>query len=178
MARSQEIDLLPVLDQKNSWEREGKTVMIAMTGKRVAGLVAVADTVKEHAAPAIDQLRQMGLDIYMLTGDQRQTAEAIARQVGIENVIAQVLPDNKAQEIQKLKDAGKIVAMVGDGINDAPALAVAHVGMAMGTGTDVAMESAPLILNERGFNGNCFRHSPVPSDPEKNQTKSLLGFCL
>lgn len=146
LARSQEIDLLPVLEQKNHWEKEGKTVMVAMTGKRVAGLVAVADTVKEHAAQAISQLRQMGLDIYMLTGDQRPTAEAIARQVGIENVIAEVLPDNKAQEIQKLKDAGKIVAMVGDGINDAPALAVAHVGMAMGTGTDIAMESAPLIL--------------------------------
>jgi len=146
LARFQEIDLLPVLDQKNCWEKEGKTVMMAMTDKRVVGLIAVADTVKEHAAPAIAQLRQMGLDIYMLTGDQRQTAEAIARQVGIENVIAQVLPDNKAQEIQKLKDEGKIVAMVGDGINDAPALAVAHVGMAMGTGTDIAMESAPLIL--------------------------------
>lgn len=146
LARAQGIDLSPVMEQKNRWEKEGKTVMIAMTDKQAAGLIAVADTIKEEAALAISQLRQMGLDIYMLTGDQRQTAEAIARQAGIENVIAEVLPDHKAREIQKLKDIGRIVAMVGDGINDAPALAVAHVGMAMGTGTDIAKESAPIIL--------------------------------
>ncbi len=146
LAGSQKIDISAVAEQKNRWEKEGKTVMLVMTDKKVAGLIAVADTIKEHAASAIAQLRQTGLDIYMLTGDQRQTAETIARQAGIEKVIAEVLPENKAREIQKLKDAGKIVAMVGDGINDAPALAVAHVGMAMGSGTDIAKESAPLIL--------------------------------
>ncbi len=146
LARSQGIDLSPVQERKNGWEKEGKTVMVAMAGKKMAGLLAVADTVKEHAAEAISELRQMGLEIYMLTGDQHNTARAIARQAGINNVIAEVLPDSKAQEIQKLKDAGKIVAMVGDGINDAPALATAQVGMAIGTGTDIAMESAPIIL--------------------------------
>lgn len=146
LARSQGVNLDNVQDWKNRWEEEGKTVMIAMAGNNLAGLIAVADTVKENAAQAISELRQIGLEVYMLTGDQRQTAEAIARQVGIGNVLAEVLPGEKAQEIQKLKDAGKVVAMVGDGINDAPALATAHVGMAIGTGTDVAMESAPVTL--------------------------------
>ncbi|NLC11935.1 MAG: copper-translocating P-type ATPase, partial [Firmicutes bacterium] len=146
LARSQGIDLNPIMEQKKGWEKEGKTVMLAMVDKKVAGLIAVADTVKENAAQAISILRKMGLEVYMLTGDQRQTAEAIARQVGIEKVIAEVLPENKAQEIQKLKEAGKIVAMVGDGINDAPALVTADVGIAIGTGTDVAIESGSIIL--------------------------------
>jgi Cu+-exporting ATPase len=146
LARLQEVDISPVAERKNSWEKEGKTVMVVMAGKKLAGLIAVADTIKEHAAEAISELRQLGLDIYMLTGDQRNTAMAIASQAGIENVIAEVLPDSKAQEIQKLKDAGKMVAMVGDGINDAPALSTAHVGMAIGTGTDIAMESASIVL--------------------------------
>jgi Cu+-exporting ATPase len=146
LARAQGVDLLPVREQKNRWEKEGKTVMLAMTDKKVAGMIAVADIVKEHAAQAISELRKMGLDVFMLTGDQRQTAEAIAWQVGIENVIAEVLPDNKVQEIQRLKNAGKTVAMVGDGINDAPALATADVGIAIGTGTDIAIESGSIIL--------------------------------
>lgn len=146
LARAQGIDLKPVMEQKKLWEKEGKTVMMAMTNKQVTALIAVADTVKENAAAAISELRQMGLEVYMLTGDQRPTAEAIARQVGIKNVIAEVLPDNKAQEIQKLKDAGRRTAMVGDGINDAPALVTADVGIAIGTGTDVAIESGSIIL--------------------------------
>lgn len=146
LAKAQGVDLLPVREQKNRWEKEGKTVMLAMTDKKVAGMIAVADIVKEHAAQAISELRKMGLDVFMLTGDQRQTAEAIAWQVGIENVIAEVLPDNKVQEIQRLKNAGKTVAMVGDGINDAPALATADVGIAIGTGTDIAIESGSIIL--------------------------------
>lgn len=146
LASSLNIDLSPVLNQKNAWEEEGKTVMIAMTGRQLAGLVAVADTVKENAKEALAELKQMGLTVYMLTGDQKRTALAIAKQVGIDNVIAEVLPEHKAQEVQKLKDSGKVVAMVGDGINDAPALATADVGMAIGTGTDVAIESAAITL--------------------------------
>lgn len=146
LASSLGIDISPLLPQKNRWEEEGKTVIIAMKGSSLSGLVAIADTVKENASQAISELRQMGLDIYMLTGDQKKTARAIAEQVGINKVIAEVLPQHKAEEVQKLKDSGHIVAMVGDGINDAPALATSDVGMAIGTGTDVAMESASITL--------------------------------
>lgn len=139
-------DLSPAREQKIRWEKEGKTVMAAVAGQQLAGLIAVADTIREQAREAIAALRQMGLEIYMLTGDQRQTAQSVAEKVGIDHVVAEVLPDHKAREIQKLKDAGKVVAMVGDGINDAPALATAHIGMAIGTGTDIAMESASIIL--------------------------------
>ncbi|AEF93283.1 heavy metal translocating P-type ATPase [Desulfotomaculum nigrificans CO-1-SRB] len=146
LARSLGIDISPVLAEKNRWEEEGKTVMIALAANKLAGLIAVADTVKEHAREAIAELKQMGLEVYMLTGDQQRTARAIARQVGIDHVVAEVLPEHKAEQVQKLKEAGKVVAMVGDGINDAPALATADVGMAIGTGTDVAMESASITL--------------------------------
>ena len=146
LAASLGIDISPLLSQKSRWEEEGKTVMVAMKDNGLSGLVAVADTVKENARRAITELQQMDLDIYMLTGDQKKTAEAIAKQVGISKVIAEVLPQHKAEEVQKLKDAGYTVAMVGDGINDAPALATADVGMAIGTGTDVAMESASITL--------------------------------
>lgn len=146
LAAAQGVDLTPVSEQKNNWEKEGKTVILAMKGQQIAGMAAVADTVKDNAAAVISELRQMGLSVYMLTGDRQPAAEAIARQVGIDNIIAEVLPDRKAEEIQKLKNAGRTVAMVGDGINDAPALATADVGIAMSTGTDVAIESGSIVL--------------------------------
>lgn len=146
LAQAHGVDLAPLLPQKRRWEEEGKTVMAVMRGKKPCGLLALADTVKEGAAEAIAELRQMGLDIYMLTGDQEKTARAIAAQVGIDHVIAGVLPQHKAAEVQELREAGRVVAMVGDGINDAPALATADVGMAIGTGTDIAMESASITL--------------------------------
>lgn len=127
-------------------EKQGKTAMIMAVNGRIQAVIAVADTIKESSKAAIQELYNLGIDVYMLTGDNQRTANAIAKEVGVNNVIAEVLPENKAEEVNKLKEAGKTVAMVGDGINDAPALATADIGMAMGTGTDVAIEAADITL--------------------------------
>lgn len=134
-------------------EHEGKTVMIVAVDHEVAGLIAVADTVKGTSRPAIQALKHMGITVYMLTGDNERTARAIASQVDIDEVLAEVLPEHKAEQIQKLQREGKSVAMVGDGINDAPALAVADVGIAIGTGTDIAMEAADITLMSGDLHG-------------------------
>jgi len=133
-------------------QTEGKTVLVVLVDKQATGLVAMADKPKKDSKMAIEELQRLGLEVYMITGDNKRTAQAIASQVGIKNVLAQVLPDQKeakVRQIQQEKHAegkGKIVAFVGDGVNDAPALAVADVGIAMGTGTDIAMESAGVTL--------------------------------
>lgn len=141
--RNIEIDLQQESDRLAS---EGKTPMYISIDGRLVGIIAVADVVKESSIRAIKKLHEIGIEVAMITGDNRRTAEAIARQVGIDIVLAEVLPEDKAMEVKKLQESGKKVAMVGDGINDAPALAQADVGMAIGSGTDVAMESADIVL--------------------------------
>ncbi len=127
-------------------EKSGKTcVFVAVEGK-LAGIIALADTIRASAPRAVTILKQMGLDVVMLTGDRRQTAETIARQAGIERVLFEVLPGDKAAEVRRLQAEGKVAAMVGDGINDAPALAAADIGIAIGAGADIAIEASDITL--------------------------------
>lgn len=140
------VDIGGLVKEAERLEGDGKTVMFVAIDGQAAGLIAVADTLKEYAADAIRHLHRLGIETAMITGDNRRTAEAIARQVGIDRVLAEVLPQDKAVEVKKLQALGKKVAMVGDGVNDAPALAQADVGMAIGSGTDVAKETGDVIL--------------------------------
>jgi Cu+-exporting ATPase len=129
-----------------SFEQDGKTVILIAAGNQMAGVIAIADTLKETSKDAVRQLKSMRIQVVMITGDNKRTADAIARQIGIERVVAQVLPQDKAAEVKALQEKGEIVAFVGDGINDAPALAQADVGIAIGSGTDVAIESGDVVL--------------------------------
>lgn len=134
-------------------QTEGKTVMLLSSEKKTLALIAVADQVKESSASVVAKLTKMGIKVYMITGDNRRTADAIAKQVGITNVLAEVLPQNKAEEVKKLQDSGLVVAMVGDGINDAPALTQADLGIAMASGADIAMESGGIVIMTNDLNG-------------------------
>lgn len=140
------IDLKDLDKVSNRLAEEGKTPMYVAIEGKLSGIIAVADTVKENSKKAIDKLHKMGIEVAMITGDNKRTAEAIGKQVGIDRVLAEVLPQDKAKEVKRIQGEGKKVAMVGDGVNDAPALAQADVGIAIGSGTDVAMESADIVL--------------------------------
>jgi Cu+-exporting ATPase len=145
LMEEQKIDLAPVAAKISVLEGEGKTAMLLSEGSRVKGIVAVADTIKETSGAAVDTLRGMGIETYLMTGDNERTARAVAKQAGIENVFAGVLPAEKADYVKDLQQKGT-VAMVGDGINDAPALAQADIGIAMRSGTDVAMEAGNIVI--------------------------------
>ena len=140
------VDIVPFSHQSETWANDGKTVLYFAQQGRALGMLAVADTVKPDSAAAIAALKRSGCRVVLLTGDNTQTANAIARQVGVDQVIAQVLPQDKAACVEKLRKDGQLVAMVGDGINDAPALVQADVGLAIGAGTDIAIESADIVL--------------------------------
>ena len=140
------ISLENLEEESNKLAEEGKTPMFVAIDDSLSGIIAVADTVKENSKKAIERLHSMGIEAIMITGDNKRTAEAIARLVGIDRILAEVLPQDKANEVKKLQAEGKKVAMVGDGINDAPALAQADIGIAIGSGTDVAIESADIVL--------------------------------
>ncbi|MFD1736729.1 heavy metal translocating P-type ATPase [Bacillus salitolerans] len=138
---------------KNKLESQGKTAMIMAVDGKIQGVIAVADTVKESSASAIKKLREMGIEVVMMTGDNKLTAKAIGEEVGVNRILAEVLPEDKAKEVSEIKKKGKVVAMVGDGINDAPALAEADVGIAIGTGTDIAIEAADITLMRGDLTG-------------------------
>lgn len=146
LMRDHHIDISTAEKEMTKYERNGKTAMLIAIDEEFSGIVAVADTVKETAKKAIQQLKEQDLEVIMLTGDNERTAEAIARQVGIDQVIAEVLPEEKAERVKEIQLQGKKVAMVGDGINDAPALATADIGIAIGTGTEVAIEAADVTI--------------------------------
>ena len=146
LMENEKVDFKSLEDDVKRLEEEAKTAMMVATDQGIVGTVAVADTIKEDSVRAIAELEGMGLKTTMLTGDNIRTAEAIGKKVGISRVLAEVLPDQKVAEIQRLQQKGETVAMVGDGINDAPALTAADVGIAIGTGTDIAIESADVTL--------------------------------
>jgi Cu+-exporting ATPase len=147
LMKKSKVSLGPIAEEKiQRLESEGKTLMLIADGKKLAGAIAIADVLRTTAKEAVEDLEKMGIEVIMLTGDNQRTADAIALQLGIKNVLAEVKPDEKAKEIEKLKAQGKVVAMIGDGINDAPALASADIGVAIGSGTDVALETGNIVL--------------------------------
>ncbi|HEB01466.1 MAG TPA: copper-translocating P-type ATPase [Candidatus Portnoybacteria bacterium] len=146
LMRDNGVEIKGLISKIEKLENQGKTVMILAQDKKLVGLIGLADTLKEGSKEAVKKLKKLGLEVIMITGDNKKTAQAIAQQVGIEEVLAEVLPEDKSKEVKKLQKKGKRVAMVGDGINDAPALAQANIGIAIGTGTDVAMEASNITL--------------------------------
>jgi Cu+-exporting ATPase len=146
MMESHGINLNGLTRSVEQLQSEAKTAVLVAVDGKVIGVIGIADTVKEGSIEAIQRLKQMNIEVVMITGDNRMTAEAIARETGVDRVLSEVLPGDKAEEVKRLQENGKVVAMVGDGINDAPALAQADVGIAIGTGTDVAIAAAPIAI--------------------------------
>ena len=159
-------------------QREGQTVIFVAIDGRAAGVIAVADPIKQSTPGAIDHLHELGIKVVMLTGDNERTARAVGRKLGIDEIEAGVEPQHKHERVRQLRERNQVVAMAGDGINDAPALAAADVGIAMGTGTDVAMESAGITLLRGRSQRDRKGHSPEPGDDAQHPAKSFLRVCL
>jgi Cu+-exporting ATPase len=174
LMRRHEIDTQAVDKAVERLQGEGKTAMYVAVDGAAAGVVAVADTIKEDSIQAIRMMQEVGLEVIMLTGDNERTALAIARQVGLSRVLADVLPEDKAQEVHRLKAGGRKVGMVGDGINDAPALVEADVGFAIGTGTDVAIEAADITLMSGSLKGVAYAIE-ISQATMRNARQSLFG---
>jgi Cu+-exporting ATPase len=147
------IDVAPLADRVERLAGQGRTPVFVAIDGRLAGLLAIADPIRSTSREAVDQLKRMGLEVVLLTGDHARTANAIGAEAGISDVVAGVLPEGKVEEVRRLQRRGRIVAMVGDGINDAPALAQADIGIAMGTGTDVAAEAGDVVLMRGDLRG-------------------------
>ncbi len=172
-----QIDVGSLADEAEAWRRDGRTVIFVAVDGRTAGIVGITDPIKESAAAAIRALREDGVRVAMVTGDSRTTAEQVGRKLAVDDIEAEVLPDRKAEIVEKLQRAGRTVAMAGDGINDAPALAKAQVGIAMGTGTDVAMESAGITL-VRGDLGGIVRARKLSRATMRNIRQNLFFAFL
>jgi Cu+-exporting ATPase len=170
------IDARDLAARAEQLRSEGQTVMFVAVDGRAAGLLGVADPIKSTTPEAVRQLHAEGIRITMLTGDSRTTAEAVARKLGIDEVVAEVLPDQKVEAVKKFQSSGRVVAMAGDGINDAPALAQADVGIAMGTGTDVAMKSAGVTLVKGDLRG--IARARVLSRATMSNIKQNLFFAF
>jgi Cu+-exporting ATPase len=153
LMENQNIDMTEYSEDSDRLSNEGKTPMYMAIDGQLDGIIAVADIIKPTSKAAIERLYSMGIDVVMITGDNKRTAEAVAKQAGIDNVLAEVLPQDKAENVKKLQASGNKVAMVGDGINDAPALVQADIGIAIGGGTDVAIESAEIVLMRGDLQG-------------------------
>jgi P-type Cu+ transporter len=174
----QKLELDGLVKQADALRSEGQTVMFIAVDGKAAGLIGVADPVKETTPEALRQLQREGIEVVMLTGDNRVTAEAVAKRLGIERVQAEVLPDQKSEVVKRLQAEGRVVAMAGDGINDAPALAQAQVGVAMGSGTDVAMESAGITLVKGDLRGIVRARQLSRATMRNNPPESFLRFRL
>ena len=178
MMKSQGVEVSPLHGQADAWAAQGETPVFVAVDGTLAATVAVADPIKPTTREAIDRLRALGLDVVMLTGDHRATAEAIGRAAGIDRVVAEVLPEGKVAEVKRLQASGKVVAMVGDGINDAPALAQADVGMAIGTGTDIAMQASDVTLMRGDLGGVADSHPALSPDDADDEAEPVLGVRL
>jgi len=177
LMREHEVNLKSIESGISTLEEEGKTVMVLANGNEAIGIIALADTLKDDAAETIKELKKMNIEVVMLTGDNKRTANAMAAKLGIDRVVADVLPEQKENIIKDLQKEGKVVGMVGDGINDAPALAASNIGIAIGSGTDVAVETAGIVLITNNLRDVVTAIKPSKATVRKIKQNLFWAFC-